>query len=153
MLKHQDEFIDWGAIPDRNCPFITTGNFNVLLYNMDDDRRILCRVDTKNRKLVQIGSNFQLSPDDFSCLDLNGDVASGLSKSLDTINRYDVRQMKTLDKIKVSGLPASLQHGWETPYRLQVSRTLYNFLELVTFRVVAGPLTISFLFRQLSRIL
>jgi hypothetical protein len=88
---------------------------------LDEDKRILCRVDTKNRKLVQIGSNFQLSPDDFSCLDLNGNVVSGLGRTLDTINRYDVLQMKTLDKIKVSGLPTSLQYAWEAPCRLQVS--------------------------------
>jgi hypothetical protein len=119
IFKNQHEFRDWGAIPDRN--YSTGSNLSVLLYNFDDNVRVLCRVDTKNRKLVQLGSNFQLSPNDFSCLDLNEDVVSGLSQTLETINRYDVRQMKTLDKIKVSGLLTSLQYAWEAPFRLQVS--------------------------------
>jgi hypothetical protein len=120
ILKQQDEILYWRAIPDRN--FSTTDKFNVLLYGIYHDERVFCRVDTKNRKLVQISSNFELSLDDFSCLYLNGDVVSGLGRTLESINRYDVRQKKTLDKIKISGLPSSLQYIWQTPFHLQVSR-------------------------------
>jgi hypothetical protein len=120
IFKQQRQFSDWGAIADRN--FSTSHNFNVLLYDIDQPGRILCRVDTQDRKLVEISSNLAIPRDEFSCLDLNGDIVSGLSESLDTINQYDVRQMKKLDKINVFGLPSSLQFDWESPFRLQVSQ-------------------------------
>jgi hypothetical protein len=119
MFKQQHETL--GVVFDRNCLLKTSGDLYVLLYDILGELRHHCRLDVKERRIVQNGSAFELAPDNFSCLDLNGDVVSGLARTLDTINRFDVRKRVMLDKIKIYGLPRAIRYRWDTPFRRAVS--------------------------------
>jgi hypothetical protein len=99
---------------------------NILFYTISGNFRQHCRVDIANRRIVQNGSAFELSPEDFSCLDLNGNIVSGLAGTLDTVNRFDVRQQVMLNPIKISGLPRSIRYHWDAPFRRSVSLKLYK---------------------------
>jgi hypothetical protein len=111
-------------VADRKSPYKTGNDLNALIYEVMSDLCHHVRVDTANRRIHRSSPNFELPRNDFSYLNLDGDVVSGLAQTLDTINRFDVRQQKMLGQFKISGLPQSIQETWGTPFQRIISFNL-----------------------------
>jgi hypothetical protein len=130
ILKEHQDYLDWTVLPDRNCSTITTGILPVLIYDMMTNLCQHCVVETKNRRIVQQGPHFELSTEEFNCLELCGDVVSGLSQSLDTVNRFNIKTRQFSDKINIFGLPPTVQYMRDFIHRREVSFELAIVLKV-----------------------
>ncbi|KAI6218450.1 hypothetical protein M3Y95_01165500 [Aphelenchoides besseyi] len=88
----------------------TSNNTIYFLIKSDGDHTgVYCRLDVNELCITRVGATFTLSPVDFNCIDLNGDVISGLNESMTEIKRFNVRTRQFLDSVKVHGLPPSIR--------------------------------------------
>uniref|UniRef100_A0A915DUK2 Uncharacterized protein n=1 Tax=Ditylenchus dipsaci TaxID=166011 RepID=A0A915DUK2_9BILA len=92
---------------DRSGPK-PNGDLSFLLYS-NESRYVHYRLEVSNMHIAQLGAPFNLSSDEFNCLDLNEELVSGLDRSLQKINRFNVRTRTYLDSIPVYGLPSTIR--------------------------------------------
>uniref|UniRef100_A0A915DCZ9 SOCS box domain-containing protein n=1 Tax=Ditylenchus dipsaci TaxID=166011 RepID=A0A915DCZ9_9BILA len=93
---------------DRAGPHPNGGDISFLLYN-NESKHVHCRLEITNLRIVQLGEPFNLPSNEFSCMDLNGELVSGLDKSLQKINRFNVKTRTYLDSIQIYGLPPTIR--------------------------------------------
>ncbi|KAI6195374.1 hypothetical protein M3Y96_01224400 [Aphelenchoides besseyi] len=93
---------------------VANNNIYFLIKCQSEHTGVYCRLDVNELCITRVGATFTLSPNDFNCIDLNGDVISGLNESMTEIKRYNVQTRQFLDSFKVHGLPSTIRCLWKT---------------------------------------
>lgn len=102
--------------PDRAIRLNNVNEMFFLMYVTRERCYKYCQISQKDFKMTQIGRDLNINEEDYECLDLNGNLITGINKSATEIKRYDLKNRQLINTIQLKGLPKNILCEYDLGY-------------------------------------